>query len=128
MRYAVKVEAVESRIGARSYLGRYVGKGRQKSLPKGIDGAGRWWGMSQAMELVLVEEVVTRTEGADVVSRREVLIARSFRRWLRKKLRYKVRGGAFVDWGSRVVRGALDVLESLREFYPGDAHEEGGAR
>jgi hypothetical protein len=80
------------------------------------------------MELVLVEEVVTRAEGADVVSRREVLIARSFRQWLRKKLRYKVRGGAFVDWGSRVVRGALDVLESLRDFYPSDESQEGRPR
>jgi hypothetical protein len=128
MRYAVKVEAVESRIGARSYLGRYIGKGRQKSLPNGIDGAGRWWGMSRGLELALVEEVVTRPEGAEAVSRREVLIARSFRRWLRKRLRFKVRGGAFVDWGSRIVRGALDVLEELRDFYRGDESQEGGAR
>lgn len=92
MRYAVKVEAVESVLGARSYLGRYVGKGRQKSLPTGIDGAGRWWGLSRGIPLALVEEVVTRPEGGEWVSLREVLIARSFRRWLRKRLGFKVRG------------------------------------
>jgi hypothetical protein len=35
MRYAVKVEAVESRIGARSYLGRYVGRDGRSLCPRG---------------------------------------------------------------------------------------------
>lgn len=41
LRHAVKVERVAIPVGARSYVGRYMGKQRQKSLPAGVTGDGK---------------------------------------------------------------------------------------
>ena len=40
-RHGAMVQDVRSERGARSYLGRYIGKERQKHLPVGVIGAGR---------------------------------------------------------------------------------------
>lgn len=49
-RHGVKVDEISSQRGVRNYLGRYIGKEKQKTLPKGIDGAGRTSGRAVRVE------------------------------------------------------------------------------
>ena len=85
LRYGVKVEAIRSREGAGSYVGRYIGKERQKSLPEGVHGAGRWWGRSRGLGLLLLEEVITcqRKAGDNVAF--EVHVLRQCQRTLKSR-------------------------------------------
>jgi hypothetical protein len=57
--HSVKVESVRGERKVRSYLGRYLGKGRQKCLPEGMEGAGRWWCRSRGLVLEIVRQIVT---------------------------------------------------------------------
>lgn len=57
-RHGVKVDPISSQGGVRRCVGRYIGKGKQKTLPKGIDGAGCWWGRSRGLNLALLDEII----------------------------------------------------------------------
>jgi hypothetical protein len=97
LQYAVRVEAAQGEESVRSYLGRYLGKGRQKSLPAGVGAAGRWWGRSKGLGLALKRELVV--QGFDERMPRDAAARaqRSFRRWLSHRLKYRVHGGVFLD-------------------------------
>jgi hypothetical protein len=117
LRYGTKVEVIENQLRSRSYLGRYVGKERQKALPAGVAAAGRWWGRSQGMELDLVLELVSCEAGGTRANPARVRVLRSVRRFLGKVFGHKFRGGAFVHWGDKLITRLLTVVEPLRAFY-----------
>jgi hypothetical protein len=115
LKYAAKVEAVRGEKGVRSYLGRYLGKGRQKSLPVGVDRAGRWWGRSKGLRFDVIG--ISREREETVRRALEVRVLRSVRCWLRGEMGFLVSGGMFVDWGGRLSRRLLAVAAKLQEFY-----------
>ena len=124
LQHAVKVESVRGERGVRSYLGRYLGKGRQKELPVGVEAAGRWWGRSkgQALEPKLV--LVTREREGTMRHPLEVRVVRSLRRWLRGELGFRVSGGLFTDWGGRLSERMSAVAVQLQKFYGPEWAEE----
>jgi hypothetical protein len=125
MRHAAQVEPIRDESAARAYLGRYLGKLRQKTLPVGVGNAGRWWGRSRRLRLVPVEEIVTCEfrEGAPISA--GVRIVRGVRRWLSRELGWKFRGGSFVSWGEKLAPRLAVVVRDLRAFYgiPRRRHE-----
>jgi hypothetical protein len=48
---------------------------------------------------------------------------RSFRLWLSHRLRYRVRGGVFLDWRGTFALAALGVHDELVTFYTPDSFE-----
>jgi hypothetical protein len=116
-RHAVKVEPVRGERGVRSYLGRYLGKGRQKLLPGELDGAGRWWGRSRGLRLQQVREIVTHFPEGGNMRQEAVCVRRSFCRWLSGELRFRVRSGVFIDWKGQRSKRAVRVVDELVRFY-----------
>jgi len=98
LEHGIKVDAIKSQGGVRSYLGRYIGKEQQKELPAGVDGAGRWWGRSRVLPLALLEDILwlARSEGHRRPA--QLRIVRVPRRYIEKRFRRRYRGGAFVDY------------------------------
>jgi hypothetical protein len=117
MRHAVTVEVIEHERRARGYVGSYLGKVRQKVLPRGVEGAGRWWGRSRGLDLLLLEEVVSCEQGGTFVSREGLRIVRCVRRYLSKRFGFKFRGGSFVDWGGELSTQLRSLVVQLREFF-----------
>ena len=115
--HAVKVESVASPVGARWYVGRYFGKQRQKKLPAGVSGAGRWWGRSRGLVLDLVEEVVTCRAKAQADDRVEVWVTRQLRRYLTRRFGRKFRGGFFVDWGGGLCEALARMTRECRQWF-----------
>jgi hypothetical protein len=116
MEHGVKVETVASATGARSYVGRYFGKERQKQLPEGVAQAGRWWGRSRGLELDLLAEVVACGFKSQERDREKSFVVRQCRRYLRRRLGFKFAGGTFVDWGGELCAGLLHVVGGLNEW------------
>jgi hypothetical protein len=116
-RYGAKAEVVRSEDATRSYLGRYVGKERQKLLPPGVDGSGRWWGASRSLQLKLLAEMVVCEQDGQEHHPMVLFVMRCVRRYLTRKLGYKFRGGRFVDWGGKLAAQLADMMESLRAAY-----------
>jgi len=117
MRHSAQVDPVRSEMAARSYVGRYLGKVDQKALPPGVARAGRWWGCSRGLRLVVVDEVLTCEAGSDATNPAGVRTVRVLRRWLSRQLGWKFRGGSFVSWGDGLVPRLLQALRELRGFY-----------
>ena len=115
--HGVDVQPVRTEKAARSYLGRYLGKARQKDLPSGVAGAGRWWGRSRSLQLEVVREAVTHSVDSAAPDRIASRVSRSVRRWLGRRLGMRVRGGVFVDWSGRFAPAAAAVFDALQEFY-----------
>jgi hypothetical protein len=115
--HGVRVEAVTSPTGARSYVGRYFGKQRQKQLPNGVSGAGRWWGRSRGLALALAEEVVTSQAKAQDNNRVEVWVTRQVRRYLTRRFGRKFRGGFFVDWGGTLCEALTAMIARCRSWF-----------
>lgn len=124
-KHAALVEAIRDERAARNYVGRYLGKVEQKELPAGVAAAGRWWGRSRGLEIVVLEEVLTCEAGCDVPVAAGVRTLRSVRRWLSGELGWKFRGGAFVSWGDRLTGRLVEVVRELRRFY-GESRPWGG--
>lgn len=95
LRHGVCVDSIRSQEGARHYLGRYLGKERQKRLPEGIDGAGRWWGRSRSLKLAVLEEVVWMDRADGVVREEEKRIVRILRGYIRRKFGWRYKGARF---------------------------------
>lgn len=137
LRHGVKVEVIRSEVGARWYLGRYLGKGHQKQLPVGVEGAGRWWGRSRGLDLAVIEEIVSARRRDQKHSGLGVFVLRRVRRFLSGVFGRKFRGGLFVNWGgelaarvARVVAESRDWLTREAEAWVGQLHpskwESGG--
>jgi len=120
-KHGVKVDAIEGERQVRSYLGRYLGKSRQKSLPEGVSSAGRWWGRSRGLKLKLVRELVTQGQAERLPRAAACRARRSFRKWLSKRLALKLRGSVLRDWAGRFAGEAVQVLDALEAFYCADA-------
>jgi hypothetical protein len=123
LRHAVRVESVSGQKQVRSYLGRYLGKQRQKLLPPGVEGAGRWWGRSRRLELEIVREIVTHGRENIEVCAVSAKVLRSLRRWLSGRLKFRIRGGQLVDWSGRLSADGADVIDGLLAFYGLEAVE-----
>jgi hypothetical protein len=117
LEHAARVDAIRSEQEVRSYLGRYLGKARQKELPDGVESAGRWWGRSKGLELSLLREVVTQGLEERFPRLVECRVRRLLRAWLRKRLGFKVIGGVLPDWRGRFAKDAVAVLDELVAFY-----------
>ena len=115
--HAVQIEAVRGQRQARSYLGRYLGKGRQKCLPEGIEGAGRWWCRSRGLKLEILRQIVTHEPQGGAMRQESVCLHRSFRRWLSGVLHFKVISGPFIDWKGVTSARAVRVIDELIKFY-----------
>jgi len=117
LRHAAQAEPIRGEWQARQYVGRYLGKGRQKSLPPGVERAGRWWGRSRSMELALLDQVVTAERWSAELDPVAVRVVRGMRAYLTRRLGWKFRGGRFVNWGGALCEDARRVMGGLREFY-----------
>lgn len=116
-RHAVRVETIREQGAARAYLGRYLGKARQKELPPGVANSGRWWGRSRGLRLApLVEIVGCEQRDCDPVPS-GVRIVRTLRRWLSRELGWKFRGGRFVSWGDELAPRLVKAADELIAFY-----------
>lgn len=117
LRHGVLVDEVRSQGGALSYVARYLGKERQKRLPEGVEGAGRWWGRSRSLKLATLAEVVWLDRAEGIRRAPELTIVRVLRRYVSKCTGRRYRGGAFVDYGGRLSARLRGMVESLRAFY-----------
>lgn len=117
MRHAVKVDRLRSERGARDYLGRYLGKGRQKSLPPGVEAAGRWWGRSRSLELAKLDEIVTGGAKDWRSDRASQQVVRCLRRYVGKVFGGKFRGGMFVDRGGALSARLVELAARLRSYF-----------
>lgn len=117
LRHGVRVDAIWSQGGALSYLARYLGKERQKQLPAGVEGAGRWWGRSRSLKLATLEEVIWLDRSEGVRRLPELRIVRVLRRYVSKCTRRPYRGGAFLDYGGRLSARLREMVGTLRAYY-----------
>jgi len=116
-KHGVMVQDVRSERGARSYLGRYIGKETQKHLPKGVEGAGRWWSRSRGLKVVVLEECFWLNTDDGIKHPRELRVCRSVRKYLSKKFKFKYRGGVVFDFGGERLASLPAVMEQLRAYY-----------
>ena len=117
LRHGVKVDAIRSQGGAKRYLGQYIGKEKQKELPDGVDGAGRWWGRSRGLKLAMLEEIVW-LDRSDMFRRKAQLrIVRVLRRYIERRFGRHYAGGAFIDYGGELSAALAAMTARLREFY-----------
>jgi hypothetical protein len=117
VRYAVRVEPIREEGAARAYVGSYLGKARQKALPPGVAGSGRWWGRSRSLRVVALVEIIACERGDAASMRSGVRIVRSLRRWLSRELGWKFRGGRFVSWGDELTSRMAKAAHELIAFY-----------
>lgn len=115
--YAAKVDVIRSEEAVRKYLAHYLGKGRQKRLPMGIDGACRWWGASRSVRLQVLREVVSWRKGEPRGNAAETRIVRTWRRFVSRLMGFKYKGGRIVDWKGEVSGRALRAAEELCAHY-----------
>ena len=120
LRHGVKVDSIRSQGGAKRYLGQYIGKERQKELPKGVDGAGRWWGRSRGLKLAVLEDIVWLDLNDMVPRKPQLRIVRILRRFIEKRFRRRYRGGAFIDFGGVLSATLARLAEQLRKYYGWD--------
>lgn len=117
LRHAAKTEQIGHERSARGYLGRYLGKARQKVLPPGIEGIGRWWGRSRGLKFLLLEEVLAGEAWSLRANREGIRIMRCLRRYVGKVFKGKFRGGMFIDWGGGLTSRLQSLVVRLREYY-----------
>lgn len=117
LRHGVRVGPIQSQTGVRHYLRHYMGKERQKRLPEGVDGAGRWWGRSRSLKLAVLEEIVWMDRSDGVVREEEKRIVRILRGYIRRKFGWRFKGGAFLDFGGRLSATLAELAERLRAHY-----------
>lgn len=115
--YGAKVDIVRDQEKVRKYLAFYLGKGRQKSLPSGIDGAGRWWGASRSVQVMHLGEAVSWSAGAHSGNGPETRIVRALRRFVSRIVGFKYRGGVIVDWGGGLSARTHRALLLLSAYY-----------
>jgi hypothetical protein len=97
---------------------------RQKQLPEGVDGAGRWWGRSRSLDLVVLEDIVWLDLEEGVTREAELRIVRILRGYIRRRFGWKFKGGAFLDFGGRLSATLAEMAARLRAHY-GETPSEG---
>jgi len=117
LRHGAMVQDVRSERGARSYLGRYIGKERQKHLPEGVTGAGRWWSRSRGLKVVVLDECFWLNTDDRITHPRELRVCRSVRKYLSKKFGFKYRGGVVFDFGGERLASLPAVMRQLTAHY-----------
>jgi hypothetical protein len=115
--HAVRLRVVEDERKARGYLGRYVTKMRQKCLPPGVDGAGRWWGRSRSLGLEVLEQVVSARASDWCRNGLAVRAVRCLRKYVARMQRRKFRGGAMVLWDGTLAERVLRAMRELERYY-----------
>ncbi len=117
LRHGVKVDEITSQGGVRRYLGQYIGKERQKELPCGVDGAGRWWSRSRGLRLAILEEIVWLDPSEGYRKPVQLGIVRILRRYVERRFKRRYRGGAFVDYGGKLSGVLSELATRLRRYY-----------
>src|SRR6185369_4740819 len=117
LKYAAKVERIESDGAARWYVSRYVGKARQKLLPAGVEAGNRWWGRSRSLELRVLANLVVLGEGETVPLPTAARVVRCLRRFLSGELGFRFRCGMIVDWKGKLSSRAAALVPPLREYF-----------
>lgn len=115
--YGAKVDRVESEAAARRYVGRYLGKGRQKMLPRGVEKAGRWWGRSRSLRLDVLTRIVGCRPKQHPSDKRSARILRAIRKFIGKRFGGKFRGGMFVDWGGELSESLARIEGIMRDHF-----------
>jgi hypothetical protein len=116
-KYAAKVDAIRKEAQVRKYLGSYIGKLRQKLLPVGVDGAGRWWGASRSIRLVVLDELVSCELKGRRPKRPETLAVRCIRKFISRLVGFEFKGGVLIDWKGTTCERVSRALVQLRAFY-----------
>ena len=117
MRHAVKVDRVAGERAARWYLGRYLGKARQKLLPPGVEAGKRWWGRSRGVVLGVLADLVVLAGGETVPRPIAARVVRCLRRFLSGELGFRFRGGTVVDWRGSLSQRAAALVAPLQAFF-----------
>ena len=117
LRIGADVKEVESQRGVRDYAAAYIGKEKQKSLPAGVEGAGRWWGRSRSLEVVVLDELTWLDTHENVIWKLPERIGRIMRKYLSKVFRYKYRGGVMFDFKGERLAKVPEMIRQLREHY-----------
>ena len=126
LKHAVKVDLIEGQTSARWYLGRYIGKARQKLLPPGVEAGKRWWGRSRSLVLRVLADVVVLAEGETVPRPTAARAVRCLRRFLSGELGFRYRGGLVVDWDGKLSARAAALVAPLVVFFaPGSWDADG---
>jgi hypothetical protein len=73
------------------------------------------------LKLKLVRELVTQGQAEGLPRAAASRAKRSLRKWLSKRLSFKLRGSVFRDWAGRFAEDAVGVLDALEAFYGSDA-------
>jgi hypothetical protein len=126
LRHAVKVDRVNGEGAARWYLGRYLGKARQKLLPSGVEAGKRWWGRSRGVVLGVLADLVVLAEGETVARPTAARVVRCLRRFLSGELGFRFRSGTVVDWRGSLASRAAVLVGPLKAYFANgawDAHE-----
>lgn len=127
LRHAVKVERVQQERAARNYVGRYLGKSRQKLLPPGVEAGGRWWGRSRSVRLVVLDELVVMPKGETVARPCAARVVRCLRRFVSGQVGFRFKGGSIVDWRGDLARRAAALVAPLRAHFAAGAWDVEGS-
>ena len=117
LRHGVRVDAIRSQGGALAYVARYLGKERQKQLPPGVEGAGRWWGRSRSLRLAELGQVVWFDRSVGIQKPTELRIVRILRRYVSKCTGRAYRAGKFLDYSGKIPASLVVMLATLRAYY-----------
>jgi hypothetical protein len=117
LKYAAKVERIDSESRARWYVSRYVGKARQKLLPPGVEAGNRWWGRSRSLKLRVLTDLVVLPEGETVPRPTATRVVRCLRRFLSGELGFRFHCGMIVDWRGSLSSRAAGLVGPLVEYF-----------
>lgn len=115
--YGAKVDLVRNELAVRKYLALYLGKGRQKRLPAGVEGAGRWWGASRKVEIAIVRELMSWRKGETKPNRPETRVVRALRKFVSRVKGFPFRGGTVMDWDGTLSARVERAARELCAFY-----------
>jgi hypothetical protein len=116
-KYGAKVDVIRKEGQVRKYLGSYVGKLRQKLLPLGVEGAGRWWGASRSIRLVVLSELVSCELKGRKPKVAETRTVRCIRRFISRLVGFDFKGGVLIDWKGETCQRVSRALVQLSAFY-----------
>lgn len=117
LEHSVRVRRVDDQTAARRYLIKYFGKHAQKSLPLGVERAGRYWGASRSLHVEPIVQVVSCEQGGKLHDKAACRVSRGVRRFVSGVVGFDWRGGRLVRWDESLQMRVIRVLGELRRFY-----------